>query len=386
MMSENVIAAPTERDYDSDLDAPRRGRLRGVVWLTLGTVIAVGSVAWSWFLVRDSEGQPAGEPTGPVATAEVARATLTATESWGGRLGHGSPFRVQAKGEGTITGLADHDSQIERGSELYRLDEQPVLALIGSIPMYRDLTSGNRGADVRQLEANLATLGYDGFDVDETFTWYTALAVKRWQADLGAEKTGVVAQADVVFMPEGGRVDGIKVDVGDIVTPGAEVLDITSSDQIVSLDVAVRDRVLVDVDTEVTIRLPGGAEVAGTVTSTAVVEDTSDGGDGGGGGDDAAGAADTVAKVEVTLEDEVDDALLGSPVDVVVDVEEREHVLVVPVNALLALSEGGFGVEVVKADGTTTTVSVETGMFADGRVEIEGEDVDEGTIVGVAGR
>ena len=42
-----------------------------------------------------------------------------------------------------------------------------------------------------------------------------------------------------------------------------------------------------------------------------------------------------------------------------------------PVNALLALLEGGYAVEVVAADGTTHLVGVETGMFQDGWVEIE---------------
>ncbi|MGH9249300.1 MAG: peptidoglycan-binding protein, partial [Acidimicrobiales bacterium] len=265
--------------------------------------------------------------------------------------------------------------------------EQPVIALIGSVPMYRDLSSGDEGPDVRQLEENLAALGYDGFDVDDEFTWYTAVAVKQWQKDIGGEQTGSVGQSDVVFLPRNGQVDGANVAVGDTVTPGTEILDISGSDQIVSLDVDVANRDLVAVDTPVTVRLPGGDEVAGTVTSTAVVEDTSGDDDGGGGsGEEDPGADDTITEVEVTLDDEVDESLLGSPVDVVVDVETREDVLVVPVTALLALAGGGFGVEVVNADGTTSIVAVEAGMFADGKVELSGDGIDEGTVVGVAGR
>jgi hypothetical protein len=57
-------------------------------------------------------------------------------------------------------------------------------------------------------------------------------------------------------------------------------------------------------------------------------------------------------------------------------------VLTVPVAALLALAEGGYGIEVV--EGTTTRiVAVETAMFADGRVEVTGRGLSEGMKVGV---
>jgi peptidoglycan hydrolase-like protein with peptidoglycan-binding domain len=382
-MRGDLIAAPIERDHDADLDPARDKRRTGMVWLAFGVVAALGCAAMYWWLARDPVVEPTAEPTGPVATAEVVRATLTSTEAWGGTLGHGSPFTVKAKGGGTITGLAEHGAAAGRGIELYRLDENPVIALIGTVPMYRDLGQGATGADVEQLEANLAKLGYDGFDVDEKFTWYTARAVKQWQADIGAEETGTVAASDVVFVAEIGRVDGITVDPGDIVLPGTEILDITSPEQIVSLDVEVHDRDLVDVGTGVIVRLPGGAEVTGTVTSAVVTEDASDGD---AADDEAAGASDTVTKVEVTLDDETDASLLGSPVDVVVNGDQRADVLAVPVTALLALSEGGFGVEVIKPDGTTSIVAVDTGMFADGQVEINGEGIGEGTVVGAAGR
>jgi len=57
-------------------------------------------------------------------------------------------------------------------------------------------------------------------------------------------------------------------------------------------------------------------------------------------------------------------------------------VLAVPVAALLALPEGGFGVEIVEGN-TTRIVAVKTGMFAAGRVEVSGEGIAEGMKVGV---
>jgi hypothetical protein len=69
-------------------------------------------------------------------------------------------------------------------------------------------------------------------------------------------------------------------------------------------------------------------------------------------------------------------------VDVAFTVAERRDVLAVPVAALLALAEGGYGLEVVDG-GTTRIVVVGTGLFAGGKVEVSGGGITEGTVVGV---
>ncbi len=53
-----------------------------------------------------------------------------------------------------------------------------------------------------------------------------------------------------------------------------------------------------------------------------------------------------------------------------------------PIVALLARPEGGFGVEIVEGSATRV-VPVRTGMFANGRVEISGDGIAEGASVGV---
>ncbi|SDT43570.1 peptidoglycan-binding protein [Jiangella sp. DSM 45060] len=369
-------------DLDAELDRPRRGRAK-LVWLTLGVVAAAGAGGAYWYLPRDDGGEAVDAATGPAATAEVVRDTIAATETWSGTLGHGDALGVPAA-QGTLTRVAATDTEVTRGTELFRLDEQPVTALLGTIPMYRDLGIGDEGIDVEQLEANLEALGYDGFTADDEYTGNTAEAVEEWQEDVGAPETGTVARSDVVFLPEGGRVGTVYGDLGAPVTPGSPVLDVTGTDQVATLEVDVADRDLLAVGTAVTVVLPGGAETAGTVTAATVVEAPPAAG--APGEEEAASAEDAVVEVEVALAEPVDAALVGSPVDVVRPVDERPDVLVVPVTALLAVAGGGYGLEVIAADGTTSVVPVELGLFADGRVEVVGDGIAEGDVVGVAGR
>jgi multidrug efflux pump subunit AcrA (membrane-fusion protein) len=64
----------------------------------------------------------------------------------------------------------------------------------------------------------------------------------------------------------------------------------------------------------------------------------------------------------------------GTPVDVHVEIAAATGVLAVPVEAVLALAEGGYAVEVLDpATGTTQLVGVDLGVFADGMVEITGD-------------
>ena len=96
------------------------------------------------------------------------------------------------------------------------------------------------------------------------------------------------------------------------------------------------------------------------------------------------GAATTVP-VTIDLDPAADlPDLDAAPVTVSVVTERHEDVLTVPVNALLALLEGGYAVERVAADGTRAYVATETGLFEDGRVEVAGDGLAEGDAVVVS--
>ena len=98
--------------------------------------------------------------------------------------------------------------------------------------------------------------------------------------------------------------------------------------------------------------------------------------------------------IEVTLEvlnPEEIEAYDQAPVKVFVTTEVSQNVLYVPVNALLALAEGGYALEVYDGEiegdtfegesGVDTSyVAVEIGVFTDGFVEVKG-NISEGQIV-----
>ena len=84
----------------------------------------------------------------------------------------------------------------------------------------------------------------------------------------------------------------------------------------------------------------------------------------------------------VTLDDpEAAQDLDEAPVDVDVVGVRSDDVLAVPVAALIALTEGGYAVEVVADDGSTVLIAVDPGLFADGRVEVSSDGLDVGMAI-----
>ncbi len=276
---------------------------------------------------------------------------------------------------------------MKRGEPLFKVDQRPVVAFYGSLPLYRTLDVGTKGADVQQLEQNLAELGYTGLTVDDTYTSATAKVVRTWQASLGLPATGTVEPSQVVFTAGAVRIAGHTARVGDRIgggsaDRGASVLSYTGTTRLITVELKVADQALAAVGRPVTVTGPGGKTLRGKIAEVGTVATAQENASTASGGTSSA-ASDARIRVTVTIADQ---AALGSldaaPVDVDLVSEERKDVLAVPVAALLALTDGGYGVEIVDGD-TTRIVAVKIGMFAAGRVEISGEGIAEGMMVGV---
>lgn len=353
-----------------------------------GVVAAIAVAGLAARGVGGSSADPPAPDGAPPATATVAVSDLVQTVQVPGVLGYGAPVGLPAKTDGgTVTWIAPIGSTVAQGQPVYAVDGAPVVLVHGTVPPYRELEPGVEGPDVQQLEAALAALGYTGFTVDDEYTWSTAEAVGEWQEDLGTEETGTVDMDEIVVVPHdlrialhtqpvGATLGGAGGESGQGGEGGtASVVTYTGTTPVVVVGLDPAQQHLVAAGVTATVLLPDGTAVDGAVSSVSPVATAVDTGD--------EESSTTTITVEVALADPAAAGTLDSaPVDVNLVAAEVQDVLAVPVAALVALAEGGYAVQVVQ-DGTVEFVPVETGMFASGLVEISGDGIAEGTVVGV---
>ncbi|HWJ08281.1 MAG TPA: efflux RND transporter periplasmic adaptor subunit, partial [Nocardioides sp.] len=320
-----------------------------------------------------------GDPTAaaattddPGSTATVRRGDLTESSSTSGTLEYAGDRSLLAAGAGTVTWLPASGRVVHEGQALYRIDTLPVVRLDGSVPAWRELGPGiDDGADVEQLEEALLRLGYGsdvGMEADGEWTWTTTHAVEEWQEDNDLDETGRLPLGSVVFTAGDVRVSGHLVERGDRVQPGTALLDVSGVGRQVALSLSTTQRNLVPVGGAVELSFPDGTTARGRIVDVELVPAPDE------------QSEDTLA---VTIEPDgrrarraLSGQLDGASVVVTSTDVVAEDVLLVPVTALVATAEGGYGLEVVD-DGRTRIVPVETGGFADTAVAVSG-DIAEG--------
>jgi len=379
----------------------RRTR-RGIVLLTVTPVVLLAVLVGGAGLALRGAPRPAASPSiAPVATATVTRTDLTRSESFDGTLAYGAATALKGAGEGILTALPAVGDVVDRGSVIYRVNDRPVPVFLGDTPLFRPLDLGLGtvigapvdpgadptsppvappappapivGADVAMVAANLAALGYPAAGVSSDphkARWSRALsrALARWQKSAGLEATGTLAPGAVVVLPAKARVSSVAAQVGDVVA--GEVLSLTGTSKAVSAPVKSTDVALFAVGAAVTIGLPDGRGVPGTVSAISTVVVTTP---------NEQGTAD-VPTMDVTIApaDPADVAGLDyAAVTVTVVVGSRTGVLAAPVEVLLALQGGGYAVQLPSGD----LVAVTTGMFAQDLVELSGAGITEGLTV-----
>ncbi|MCM4084255.1 peptidoglycan-binding protein [Paractinoplanes hotanensis] len=344
-------------------------------------VIAAAATASVGVVAQRDDAPPPEKPH--VGTAQVVRTTLQTVTTAQGQIGYGRGEPITSRAAGTLTWLPAAGAKIRRGKPVLRADNKPVVLLYGDLPMYRPLAEDTEGPDVRQLEANLRSLGYLGFTVDDRYTGATAAAVKRWQKSLEREQTGQVAPADVIVA------SGALHVVSRTARPGApatgDLLTASSTALRVTAEVPQSRPELTVAGTRASLQIPGGDAVAAKVTGlTAAAPPPADPAAGEADPAVAEGAQPSARTVTVRLAPDSSAGLRPGPLTVRFVTDRRADVLAVPVQALLALGEGGFGVEIRAAGVPGRVVAVKTGLFSGGLVEISGPDIDEGLTVGVA--
>jgi peptidoglycan hydrolase-like protein with peptidoglycan-binding domain len=356
--------------------------------LVAGAAVLVALTATGG-VVAVSGAKHAGPPAHdlPAKTAMVEKGRLSDMVSLDGTLTYrarsdGSPYAAINQARGTYTMLPDVGAKVDCGDVLYRVDDRPVLLLCGTLPAYRDLHTGDTGNDVRQLNQNLHTLGYDtgvGIDPDDDhFTGATQTALGVLEQHNGLAVSGQLAMDDAVVMPGSVRIADVTGALGGPAQPGAHVLDATSDTLEVQVHLAASQQVVVQQGARAQITLPGNQSVTGKVDRLGRVAQVP------AGRNDNAGQSTTAGDATIPAYLSLDDpakvrGLDSAPVQVEITTRGVDIALSVPVTAIVGRAGGGFAVEVVREGGRRELVAVELGLFdaAGGRVQVEG-DLGEG--------
>jgi multidrug efflux pump subunit AcrA (membrane-fusion protein) len=359
----------------AETEEARSPRRRRVIASLVVLALAVGTVLAAWTVGRGGRQANEGIDNGtPTSLATVTRGSLSSRTSVGGTLTYAGTHSVVNQATGTLTALPAVGNVIEPGEVLYRVDGDPVVLLGGNVPAYRILVQGLSGPDVRQLNADLVDLGYAtraALDpASDRFGSQTSRALRKLQARLGLETTGVLLLGQAVFLPSGVRVTEVSATSGTPAKQGVSVLSATSTTRQVSIELDAAKQGLVEVEDRVTITLPDGATTPGEVSRVGTVATTPS---------ETEDTSPTIP-VRVTLTHPGSIGQLDqSPVLVSITTDSVENALSVPVTAIVGKSGDGYAVE-VSSGGSHHLVPVELGLFDDveGMVQVTGSGLHEG--------
>ncbi|TQF07503.1 peptidoglycan-binding protein [Kitasatospora acidiphila] len=209
---------------------------------------------------------------------------------------------------------------------------------------------------------------------DGVVTGSLIAAIKRWQKAVGLPQTGSLGIGDVVVLPGAIRIGALQTQLGE---QGAEALmSVTPTDKVVTVPVDPANVGSIKQGDKVTISLPDSSTTPGTVSGvgTAVKGNAASNSAAGAGPGGPPTVDVTVAIDDPSTVKDFDSAT----VQVAFVSATATGVLAVPVGALLALSGGGYAVQLTGSGGL---VAVQTGMFAKGMVAITGNGITAGTQV-----
>jgi hypothetical protein len=347
----------------------RAGRLVSGIFLVL---VAAGVVAWAAgvFAGDHARSSGVGDNEYPTSITTVTEGSLSSQISADGTLEYttpgGSDYSVVNQASGTFSKLPFAGETVSRGRVLYRVSNNPVVLLYGDTPVYRSLSEGDSGPDVRELNHNLVALGYaTRSEVDwdwSYFSYETKYALEQLQDELGEDETGSLSEGQAVFLPGQVRINTVNATLGTNAGPGAPIAQATSTSRQVLLNLDAAQQSEVKVGDSVQITLPDGQATPGVVSGIGTVASGS--------------GSNATLPVYITLKHpRAVGALNQAPVTVEITTAAVANALIVPVDSLLALAGGGYAVETVDARGVHQLVAVTLGTFDDaaGTVQVTGD-------------
>lgn len=354
----------------------RRGRLlAGLVVLVLLTA----AVAWAAgaFSTQPGQATAVSDNGYPTSITTISEGALSSQTSADGTLQYttpgGSAYSVVNQASGTFSRLPRAGAVFSRGQVLYRVSDDPVILLYGNTPVYRALSEGDSGPDVRELNRNLVALGYatrSQLDpASDYFSYETRDALEHYQHKLGEEETGSLAEGQAVFLPGQARISTVDAILGAGARPGSTVIQATSTSRQVLVNLDASEQSEIKIGDPAQITLPDGQTTPGATSSIGTVASSPASNTSG------SSASSPTLPVYIALEHpQAAGNLDQAPVTVEITTGEVKDALFVPIDALLALAGGGYAVETVGAHGVHKLVAVTLGTFDDaaGNVQITG--------------
>jgi hypothetical protein len=158
------------------------------------------------------------------------------------------------------------------------------------------------------------------------------------------------------------RLTHVTATLGTTLAPGGVIAQASSTRRHVTVNLDAAQQSSVRVGDRVMITVPTGRATPGVVTGVGKVASTGSSG------------SSTVPVYIAARDPKATGSLDQAPVQVAITTARVRNALIVPVNALLALTVGGYAVETIDARGVHHLVSVATGLFddADGLVQVTG--------------
>ena len=362
------------RKTGTEVSGRRRGGrgwvITGVVVVVVAAGVVVAAVSGA-FKGSGSAGPGAAGTAYRTSVATVKRQTLTSQSSLSGTLADSGSYTIVNQATGTVTTLPAVGKTVRQGGVLYQVSGTPVVLLYGNTPDYRDMSAGLTGADVREFNKAMISLGYttraDVLAAGLGMGYFSAATTTAWedyQTALGITvPSATVTLGQVVFLPTAAKIATWETGItpGTAAAPGTALMTATSPVPQVTISLDPSLETEIKAGDKVGIDLPEGGATTGVVTQVSKVASTN-----------ASGV--TSVPVYVSLDHpKVARNLSSAPVTVTVTTGSVPNALVVPVAALVARAGGGYAVEVT-GPGGHHLVKVTVGLFDDaaGLVQVTG--------------